>query len=63
MILVLTTFIAVLLSALKLMGYFYAPWGLIGLTFIIVPLVYLALAVLIMSSRELIGYIEEAGNE
>lgn len=63
MILVLTTFIAVLLSVLKLFGYLYIPWGLIGLSFIIVPLVYLALAVLIMSSRELIGYIEETGNE
>lgn len=63
MILVLTTFVAVALTILKLMGQLYIPWGLIGMTFIIVPLIYLALAVLIMSSRELIGYVEESGNE
>lgn len=63
MILVLTTFVAVLLSVLKLLGYLYIPWGLVGLTFVVVPLVYLALAVLIMSSREIIGYVEESGND
>lgn len=63
MILVLTTFVAVALTILKLIGVLYMPWGLIGLTFIAIPLIYLALAVLIMSSRELIGYVEESGND
>lgn len=63
MILVLTTFVAVILTIFKLLGQLYVSWGLIGMTFIIVPLIYLALAVLIMSSREIVGYIEESGND
>lgn len=63
MILVLTTFVAVVLTFLKLIGQLYLPWGLIAMSFIFIPLIYLALAVLIMSSRELIGYIEETGDE
>lgn len=63
MILVLTTFVAVLLTTLKLLGFVYLPWGLIGMTFIAIPLVYLALAVLIMSSRELVGDLGEIDRE
>lgn len=63
MVLLLTTFIAVMLTILKLLGYVYMPWGLIGMTFIVVPLVYLALAVLIMSSKEIMGDLGEIDRE
>lgn len=63
MVLLLTTFIAVMLTILKLLGYVYMPWGLIGMTFIVVPLVYLALAVLIMSSKEIMSNLGEIDRE